>query len=311
MLKPIAAAVAICASIFAGAVQSEPISFEQSKIDLRQKVYFDQNHSTEGTIYCGCKWTWAGRSGGRIDLDSCGYTPRKDPNRASRLEWEHVVPAWVIGHQRQCWQSGGRENCTETDPVFREMEADMHNLAPSIGEVNADRSNFRYAMLPTTPRQYGACTTKTDFKQRATEPRDEVKGQVARISLYMADRYGMSLSPKQKKLYIAWNNQYPVTDWERLRDHRIARVQGNSNPYVTGHKVATASEEHLPVVRQQKAQDVAQTPGPVIGNRNSHVFHLPDGCPSYTSVSERNRVLFSSEAEAIAAGFRKAGNCRS
>lgn len=65
--------------------------------------------------------------------------------RATRIEWEHIVPAWVMGHQRQCWQKGGRKSCTDTDPVFREMEADLHNLAPAIGEVNGDRSNYLYS----------------------------------------------------------------------------------------------------------------------------------------------------------------------
>ena len=46
---------------------------------------------------------------------------------ASRVEWEHVVPAWQFGHQRQCWQDGGRKNCAK-DPVYRKMESDMHNL---------------------------------------------------------------------------------------------------------------------------------------------------------------------------------------
>ncbi len=52
------------------------------------------------------------------------------------------------------------------------------------------------------------------------------------------------------------------------------------------------------------------TGAPVIGNRNSRVYHLPKGCPSYNQVGERNRVFFSNAAEAEAAGFRQADNCR-
>lgn len=36
-------------------------------------------------FYCGCAF-----KGNRIDLDSCGYIPRKQPRRAARVEWEHV-----------------------------------------------------------------------------------------------------------------------------------------------------------------------------------------------------------------------------
>ncbi|WP_444544382.1 sunset domain-containing protein [Pseudomonas brenneri] len=48
----------------------------------------------------------------------------------------------------------------------------------------------------------------------------------------------------------------------------------------------------------------------MIGNRNSNVYHLPVGCPSYGKVGTRNRVEFASAADAEAAGFKRAGNCR-
>jgi hypothetical protein len=50
------------------------------------------------------------------------------------------------------------------------------------------------------------------------------------------------------------------------------------------------------------------TTGPIIGNRNSKIYHLPN-CPDYSKVAERNRVPFKIEAEAQAAGYRKAKNC--
>jgi endonuclease/exonuclease/phosphatase family metal-dependent hydrolase len=51
-----------------------------------------------------------------------------------------------------------------------------------------------------------------------------------------------------------------------------------------------------------------ELPAPIIGNANSKIYHLP-GCPSYDRVGERNRIPFVTEAEAVAAGFRRAGNC--
>ena len=44
------------------------------------------------------------------------------------------------------------------------------------------------------------------------------------------------------------------------------------------------------------------------GNRNSMIYHLP-GCPNYNQIAPRNIVWFSTEAEARAAGYRRAGNC--
>lgn len=319
-MKNVLFCLAIIAGLFHLPSIAAPQSFEKAKIELRQTVYHDRND--DGDLYCGCDWQWMGRSGGRVDLASCGYEVRADRNRAQRIEWEHVVPAWVLGYQRQCWQSGGRENCMRTDPVFRVMEADMHNLSPSIGEVNGDRSNYQFGMLPSTRQQYGACSTKTDFKQRLTEPRDAVKGQVARIYFYMHDRYGLSMSRQQQQLLMAWNRMYPVSDWERERDRRIARSMGHHNPFVTGERSWSLGYKPVGDGLAARAQPVARNPvaaapqqaeegtAPVIGNRNSRVYHLPEGCPGYKQVGEKNRVPFASEAEAELAGYRRAGNCR-
>lgn len=54
----------------------------------------------------------------------------------------------------------------------------------------------------------------------------------------------------------------------------------------------------------------ASSPAEVHGNKNSHIFHLPNGCPSYDKISSKNLVIFESEADAVAHGFRKAGNCQ-
>ncbi|TYC55188.1 endonuclease [Zoogloea oleivorans] len=183
----------------------------------------------EEDFYCGCRY-----SGNAVDLDGCGYRPRKSFERASRIEWEHVVPAWVLGQQRKCWQSGGRANCTATDPVFQMAEGDLINLVPAVGEVNGDRSNFPYSAWTSHPEpMYGACQTIVDFKGRRAQPRTEVRGRAARITLYMYETYKLNLSSQDKKLMCAWAKTYPVDDWERERNTRIVRWQGRGNPWVT------------------------------------------------------------------------------
>ena len=145
------------------------------------------------TFYCGCPQFQQGK---KLvpDLNACGYQVRKQERRASRVEWEHVVPAWNFGHQLQCWQQGGRKNCTKKSQQFRTMEADLHNLVPAIGEINGDRSNYRFSLLPQTRGQYGQCAFKVDFKARKAEPPPATRGMIARIYLYMADEYKLRLS---------------------------------------------------------------------------------------------------------------------
>jgi deoxyribonuclease-1 len=145
------------------AVAGAPTTFEKAKVVAKKQVFYDQADSSTGELYCGCKWTWVGKSGGRVDALSCGYEVRKQETRAKRTEWEHIVPAWTFGHQRQCWQQGGRKDCVATDKVFRAMEADLFNLYPSVGEVNGDRANYNYGMTSGVSAQYGACPRKAAF----------------------------------------------------------------------------------------------------------------------------------------------------
>ncbi|WP_413111022.1 endonuclease [Thaumasiovibrio sp. DFM-14] len=206
---------------------THPSSFNVAKRLLTDKIYHDYTE----TFYCGCDFTWKGRRG-EPDLDNCGYQVRRQEVRANRIEWEHVVPAWQMGHQRQCWQEGGRKNCSR-DPEYRIMEADMHNLTPAIGEVNGDRSNYRFSQWNGEHGAfYGQCEMKVDFKQRTAEPPARARGAIARIYLYMHEQYDFTLAKAQKQLMQAWHRQYPVDTWECVRDRRIATIQGNHNRFV-------------------------------------------------------------------------------
>lgn len=327
MVRNLFKLVLISLLLISSFANSAPANFEQAKVEIKKHVFFDQNKSgANGTIYCGCDWNWVGRSGGRVDHKSCGYQTRAIPNRAARTEVEHITPASWLGSQRQCWQKGGRKNCNATDPVFNRMEADTHNLEISVGEVNADRSAYRFGMLPNAPAQHGQCASRVDFKQRVFEPRDEAKGLVARVNFYMADFYDLKMSEQQQKLFMAWDKQFPVTAWERERDRRNAKIMGHNNPFVTGqqkwtlgHRNSGAGINALNATQQSSqpkrintsnisasAQQLSASS--VKGNSNSKIYHLAN-CPNYKDVSERNSVYFKSEREASGSGYRKARNC--
>lgn len=321
MTRGIVAALAVIVALATGSFASAaPKTFEDAKAELRNYVYADRNRSAEGDLYCGCQWEWVGRSGGRIDFASCGFRTRAQENRAIRIEWEHIVPAAAMGQQRLCWQKGGRENCVKEDPVFRLMEADMHNLAPAVGEVNADRSNFRFGVLPSEPYRHGKCDFKVDFSGRVAEPRDEVKGMIARTYFYIYDRYDLRMSDQQQRLFMAWDRQFPVSAWERERDRRVAVRMGHHNPFVTGERTWSLGHRNAaegvvtwldrPQTERAEVPPARTADAKVRGNRSSKAYHIAGACPSYAQISPANIVEFASEQEAIAAGYRKAGNCR-
>jgi methylphosphotriester-DNA--protein-cysteine methyltransferase len=72
---------------------------------------------------------------------------------------------------------------------------------------------------------------------------------------------------------------------------------------------ATPSADAKPAEPTSDTSATTSSEGKVIGNKNSHIYHLP-ACSGYKNVSEQNRVYFNSEEEAQKAGYRKAKNCK-
>ena len=210
-------------------------SFSKSKKLLR-KLYKDN----PVTLYCGCSY-----KGKKPNLSSCGYIPKKNKKRANRIEWEHVVPAhafgqsfpeWRVGHTRCITKKGkkykGRRCAEKVNQQYKRMQADMYNLYPAIGEVNGRRSNYSMAIIEGEKREFGRCDV--EIKNKKIEPRESIRGEIARTYMYMDSVYpdrGI-ISKKNRKLLDAWNQSDPVDEWECVRAKRIERIQGNRNEVV-------------------------------------------------------------------------------
>jgi deoxyribonuclease-1 len=208
--------------------------FSTAKKKALNIVYKD--HHT--TLYCGCGFD----DSKALDPSECGYQPRNDNVRAHRIEWEHIVPASRFGQHLECWHTGhelcvksdgttykGRKCCSKkgVDDRFRKMEADLHNLAPAIGELNADRSNHPFGDIPGEDRLYGACDF--EVKNGVAEPAESIRGDVARVYLYMADVHGMELSQTDRARFMQWHQADPPDEWERERNRRIKGIQCSGN----------------------------------------------------------------------------------
>ena len=213
-------------------VEAANPSFSRSKYLLQKEVYHD--HLI--TFYANCDYVAEMVEGRRKPIlkpqwDSCGFTPRKQAKRAARVEWEHVMPAHRLGKHMSCWRSGGRRNCSKV-PAFRLREADMQNLVPTIGEINGDRSNLRFAIIPGEERVYGTVDFEVDVKNRIVEPTPIRRGDIARIYFYMAEKYNVELTSSEQKMFGEWDKADPVSDWEKIRNRRIYAIQGDYNRFV-------------------------------------------------------------------------------
>jgi deoxyribonuclease I len=210
-------------------------SFSKSKKLLR-KLYKDN----PVTLYCGCSY-----KGKKPNLSSCGYIPKKNNKRANRIEWEHVVPVHVFGQSFSEWRDGhpkcvlengtkfkGRKCTEKVSEEYRRMQAEMFNLYPAIGELNGRRSNYSMAIIKGEKREFGKCDV--EIKNKKVEPRESIRGEIARTYIYMDSVYpGRGIiSKKNRKLFDAWNKSDPVDQWECERARRIEKIQGNRNDVV-------------------------------------------------------------------------------
>jgi len=212
-------------------------SFSKSKKLLLKKVY----HDNMVTFYCENPYEIKREKGKEKTLiiqDEQYYTPRnkyyksgKINTRAQRVEWEHIMPAHNFGKHLPCWRDGGRKACRK-DKTFKAMEADMHNLVPAIGEVNGDRSNYRYGSNKPKANQYGNCQFEVDFKAKRAYPKEDIRGDIARTYFYMSDKYNVRLSKQERKMMEAWDKQDPVSEWEEVKNRRIEKIQGSKNIFI-------------------------------------------------------------------------------
>lgn len=188
------------------------------------------------TLYCEAKF-----DSDKNVIAPIGFESVKYKKRAKRIEWEHVVPAENFGRNFSEWRDGhkecvnskrkrykGRRCADKMNAEYRYMQADMYNLFPAIGSVNASRSNYNFAMLGNVKSSFGLCAMKID--NRKVEPPESSRGVIARTYLYMDAAYSnYKMSRQQRQLMNAWHKSYPINEWECDRAVRIKGLQKSSN----------------------------------------------------------------------------------
>jgi deoxyribonuclease-1 len=107
----------------------------------------------------------------------------------------------------------GRKCATKKNKLFRSMEADIYNLVPVIGSINAIRSNYSMAQISIESK---LCNTDLKIYKRKITPPTSKKGDVARIYMYMDQTYpGRGIiSNKNRKLFKKWHLEDPTSKEE-------------------------------------------------------------------------------------------------
>jgi endonuclease I len=124
-------------------------------------------------------------------------------------------------------------------------QSDLHHLQPADIRANEKRGSHPYGEVVRTewstgegPRQ--ARLGVDALGETVFEPRQDIKGDVARGLLYFYTRYSQSRTQDftlvnfrhELPTLLRWHNADPVDDAERARNDAVQKVQGNRNPFV-------------------------------------------------------------------------------
>ncbi|MDG2436835.1 MAG: endonuclease, partial [Polaribacter sp.] len=138
-------------------------------------------------------------------------------------------------------KSLGNPNLGSTGPG-----ADAHHLRPSDVGYNGNRGNLKFV----------DGSGNSGSVSGGWFPGDEWKGDIARMMMYMYIRYGNQCLPSvvgvgssnstpdaMIDLFLKWNAEDPVSDFERQRntyhDSNQTYAQGNRNPFIDNAYLAT------------------------------------------------------------------------
>lgn len=183
--------------------------------------------------------------------DALAYTDADptDPGRVVLFYTGWTLPADAHGNDPSGWN---REHLWprsrggfDTSPG---VGTDLHMIRPTDVTVNTRRGNLAYD-YGGEPVEDNDGPTGCLRDGDSWEPRDEVKGDVARALFYAAIRYEdadldlelIDYAPEQgdgRPLHgvlptlLLWNVLDPPDDFERRRNDRAEELQGNRNPFI-------------------------------------------------------------------------------
>ena len=121
--------------------------------------------------------------------------------------------------------------------------ADLHHIRPSDAGVNSSRGNKKYGEVNGGTAKYGSNPASGVlggyYNSTYYEPLDNVKGDIARIVLYVWVRWGSNWGAdsvtevfQSVDVLLSWMELDPVDTWELGRNEVIEDIQGNRNVFI-------------------------------------------------------------------------------
>jgi len=208
------------------------------------KVYAEYNPSGEQSNELSYLWDFSDAEAGSSQYLYFYTDVLADDYGTGDMQREHV---WPKSNASYYQLNGG---------------ADLHHLRPSIGTVNSAKSNYTFANVRENYSSYSPSSVDGqeviwyNGNSGVLEVRDNVKGDVARILLYVYCRWGQpNLYSDVSSAYLPemdsddsanggiraiddldtllqWMEMDPVDDWEMGRNDQAENFQGNRNVFI-------------------------------------------------------------------------------
>jgi len=195
---------------------------------------------------------------------------------------------------------------------------DAHHLRPTDISVNSARNNrwFDYCDEPyyDSGVETGCYTSSTSW---VWQPRDEVRGDVARMIFYMATRYqgepgepdlevidylpsdNYTNDPVHTKLsaLLEWHEDDPVNDFERNRNEVVFSFQNNRNPFIDHPEYVDLIWAYAPtdIFPQENIYTFKVYPNPTAGLLT--VESMQSGLHSIEITTSSGMLIFNSKLE--------------
>lgn len=163
------------------------------------------------------------------------YNADSDLNNASNVVLMYSSESrdkreYLSGNNSYSPQTFNTEHVYPQSLIGNTAKGDLHHLRACDTNINSSRGNNPFASGSGTYANYSS----------SWFPGDEWKGDVARMIMYLNLRYDESFSDiGSLDLFLQWNEEDPVSDFEIQRNNVIATAQGNRNPFIDNPYLAT------------------------------------------------------------------------
>ena len=193
----------LVATSFAAHAQVSEVQTRFLGQEQAERAFWDELYAGGGeTLYCGRAFT---------DGDEVA-----------------ISALYRVREIRQALRCTTTNHCAVQTPRYLNMIGDLHNLYPNDAHLEEQYRNDRLGEANPDAEPI-ECGLRTGFK--LIEPPAHAKGNAARSLFHMHFEYDLPL-PLPLDVLRRWHQEDPADQVERIRNDRIALLQGTRNRFI-------------------------------------------------------------------------------